>query len=96
MNELYIRVFIAATVVYHRIASPFTSWTLLLRGGSLFRSRHQKAVEALLTEAGLMEPPRMPTRAICGAWLAARAGAEPPHFVAVPIEAAVSLNRKRR
>lgn len=39
------------------------------------RGRHQTAVEELLTKAGLAGPPRMPTRAICGAWLAARAGA---------------------
>ncbi len=39
------------------------------------RGRHQTAVEELLTKAGLAAPPRMPTRAICGAWLAARAGA---------------------
>ena len=40
-----------------------------LSGGA----RAQKAVEMTLAELGIHGPPKNPTRAICGAWLALRA-----------------------
>jgi hypothetical protein len=52
----------------------------LTQPGRLALRRAQKVVETMVTDLGCGPPPKLPTRAVAGAWLALRAEAGALHL----------------